>query len=170
MNKCVTAVSIAAGLAAAAPPASAAKIVFRGAMVVESASEACGVLPYIEQGALFATAYRPADLGSNGPSTTVLSLDGTVDAADYVVWRVVLEDGSLSGEYQPVNGLSLNFEEIKLKESSSRMRLLEQTPSTLTATSKFVFMRARIRDFGGAPECTLTFRAALTLDKSTPKL
>ena len=170
MNKFMTALSIAAGLAVAAPPASAAKVVFRGAMVVESASEACRVLPYIEQGALFATAYRPADFGSNGPSTTVLSLDGTVDAADYVVWRVILEDGKLTSEYQPVNGLSLNFEEIKFKEFSSRMRLLEQTPSTLTATSKFVFLRARIRDFGGASECALTFRAALTLDKSTPKL
>ncbi len=169
MNSFVTALLIAAGLCAGAgPPAVAATVVFRGAMVVASASEACGILPYIEQGALFSTVYRPADIGTNGPSTTVLSLDGTFDAADYVVWRVVIEDGSLSGEYQPVDGLSLNFEEVR--EFSSRMRLLEQTPSTLTAKSKFVFMRARIRNFGGVAQCTVTFRAALTLDKSTPKL
>jgi hypothetical protein len=176
MRRLTTATLVAAGLAAMTTCASAATYDLQGTIGVETATAACGILPYVEQGNLFKVLYRPAGLGDNGNSTALLVSTGDIngDSIDGIIAILVgfmIEPGSLTATYQtarasevkPTEALALNF-----TRYSVAMRLVEQTPPILTRNTKLVTMRLQIRKFGNVSQCTVTFRGLLRLGKSTP--
>ena len=65
MRKSIAALLMTVASVGAVTPASAAAVLFGGVLGIETASSACGILPYSEQGTLFNAAYRPAGVGTN---------------------------------------------------------------------------------------------------------
>lgn len=174
MRRSIAAFMVAAGLAGAGTPAVAAKVIFSGVMAIESASTACGILPYVEQGNLLRAVFKPAGVGTNGASTALLLQysDLVSGFTDLLVSGFMIERGTLDTSFRnanatqvtPTNSLSLNFETYV-----AQMRRLEQFPATIVSSTKFVTMRLQIRNFGKVAQCIVTFRGIIS-DKATPKL
>ena len=161
MHRLLTALIAIVVVAGAASSASAAKIVFKGSAIVEAASTECGAAALARGKStpfLFEAAFRPAGLGSNGPATnlqcTQAGREDTMEIYGFV--------GSLKSTFQPVDGLRVALgEATAVQNFSANVRLLEQQPSTLTNTTKFIFMRWQVRNFGNIAGCRVTLRAAL---------
>jgi hypothetical protein len=148
------------------PDAMAASVVFKGAIAIESATAACGILPYAEQGNLFTVAYRPKDVGTNGTSTTLRLSRGGATFTDLQTTIMVctLIDAGLTTSFQ--NSHCAEFVSAQDLSSSSKqfvspLRLLRQAPATLAETTKFVSMRLQFRGFGNVAGCTVTLQGVL---------
>jgi hypothetical protein len=171
MRRTVATLLGAIGMSGVMTPASAAAVLFTGVTVVESASSACGILPYVEQGALFRTVYRPAGAGTNGQSTSLIMVPATANFTDLVITSFTLVNASLDASFREVDvvqitstkRLSLNFEEFV-----ASMRLLQQTPGDVDGAD-FLALRLQVRTFGNVANCTVTLRGILS-GKATPKL
>ncbi len=151
-----------AALTLGALPAAAEAIQFRGEMGVASASTACGILPYIEQGNLFRAVYKPAGLGSNGPSSA-LSLQITFP--DILVSSFTLADGKFGPATQSVAAVQVEPSpegSYEVENYTAQLRVPEQNPATLTDATKLVALRMQIQQFGNVAGCTVTFRSVLS--------
>lgn len=166
MNRLMAALMIAAtGLAVAPTSASATKVVFKGAMGIESTTSACGILPYLEQTNLLKVVYMPAGLGTNGPAASVLVMKDVLVSSflDLMISSFLTQEG-LGPTYAPAtaatatsgDNFSLNF-----TEYTARVRALRQDPRTLTEQTKLVTLRLQIQNFGNVAGCVVTLRGVL---------
>jgi hypothetical protein len=169
MRRLLTALIAVAGLAGAATSASAATVVFKGRAVVVGVSTACAasastVAPaassILELHDYCEIQFRPRGLGSNGPATHLMSETAEDDRHKPTLFT--LDNGSLNGTFQAVDALQIALgDQTPTLTYQARIRLLQQTPSTLTNATKFVMFTAQIRNFGGISGCTATLRTAL---------
>jgi hypothetical protein len=167
MRHLLTTLIAAAGLAAAAQSAFAAPVVFKGTAIVESLSAQCSASspqqPQIYSaniGQGLHLEYKPFGLGSNG-SSAVLSVQGETDVSSWIEcheFEVAITTGQQG--IGDATRIALT-EKPPVQTYTVRMRLLSQTPATLSNATKFVILRGRITGVGNIPGCTLTFRAAL---------
>ncbi|MCB1377045.1 MAG: hypothetical protein KDK89_01545 [Alphaproteobacteria bacterium] len=173
MKRTLLSLLAAAGITATASGALAAPVKFSGTMIVEQTTSACGILPYIEQGTLFHVSVRPANLGTNGPSTGVVLTSGfKVTFEDVIISSFKLATGYLDSTFKSMTATHAHIvEDLTLTiehEFLARMRLVSQRPATLTDTTPFVTMRLQIQKFANVPSCTVTAWVAAALDKPVP--
>jgi hypothetical protein len=128
---------------------------FFGSMVVESASAGCGILPFVEQDAVYRMSLKPGGIGSNGPDTEVSFVFHNI------TWAVVglhLANGSLPTGTATFIGGAISPQ--KTAAYSADISVPTQDPP-ISETSKQVFLRGSIAGVGGVATCTVGFRAAL---------
>jgi len=169
MHRLLTALIAVLGLAGAASSASAATVVFRGKGVIEKLSAECGAAGptkfagrseriFARNENITEWVFRPAGLGTNGASTYF-----TYQIPDVFITSFMLDNGSLNGTFKKVGASQIALDDpTPTLAYQARVRLLQQTPSTLANKTKFVFLRGQIRDVENITGCTLTFHAALS--------
>jgi hypothetical protein len=169
VKRSIAALSIAISLSGIMTPVSADPI-FKGVVGIESATSACGILPYVEQGNLFRIVLRPANVGTN-PSVTDLIIDPMAKTFTDLIISSFKLNGSLNSTYQDVDvaqttsndQFSLNFETFGAKI------LMAEPASGIVDAADYVMLKLKIRRFGNVAHCTVTLRGVMT-DKATPLL
>ena len=165
MRRLPTTLIAAAGLAATVTAVSAAPVVFKGKAVIESLSTQCnsasptkGRFYTANPGQGLLIEYRPEHLGTNGASTH-MCVQGETDTS---AWLECSEFEVAIGTFQPATALHIALQDsTPILNYTAKVRVLAQKPATLTNKTKFVTLRAQIRDIGNIAGCTVTFHAAL---------
>ena len=169
VKRSLAALPIAICLSGTTTPVSADPI-FKGVVGIESASSACGILPYVEQGNLFRIVLRPANVGTN-PSVTDLIIDPMAKTFTDLIISSFKLNGSLNDSYQDVDvaqttsneQFSLNFETF-----SAKIQMPEPAAGIVDAAD-YVLLKLKVRRFGNVAHCTVTLRGIIS-EKATPLL
>jgi hypothetical protein len=147
-------VSTAVALAAAALPASAQTVEFRGTGTVIAKSKACEEAGWvIGEKTKPNMRYRPAKVGSNGKPTAI--------AMHYPFWATsfVLAKGSLGSSFKPVIA-GATGSGTGVMEDGADVRVTSLSPSTITTKTGTVKIKGEVRGFD-VPGCVVTFDAKL---------
>lgn len=148
--------------------AGAAERLFKGALVLSSASSACrSLLPYIEQNAVFQLSYKPGGVGSNGPRSNfkVRLEDVLVSSFSFVAsqsgnWVVKVTE---IRDFAPaVKDAFPNFRTTGVYYYKSTLSIVEQQPAAIGLNTETAVLKGHVAGFGGVAGCQVDFRAALT--------
>lgn len=133
-----------------AQPVLAAKVTWRGSMCVTAVAAACPAGDWSIT--CYNMAYRPPNVGDNGPGTHFAFGDGSFR------YGMDLASGSLISTVQPVSQTSVTA--FGFTATGVTMKFTIHKPATLTAATKSVELAGTINNIDGEPGCNLTFGAA----------
>ena len=144
--------SAATVLVLLAQPAAAAKVTWRGNMCVTAFTAACPAGDW--ELACYSMAYRPPNLGDNGPNSLFAFGDETFRygmrlASGSLVGstnKAVTQTTVTTGGFSPPSGVTMRFS--------------TQSPATLTATSPNFYAAGVINNIDGYSGCNISFRAS----------
>lgn len=144
--------SAATVLVLLAQPVAAAKVTWRGNMCVTAFTAACPAGDW--ELACYSMAFRPPNLGDNGPNTLFAFGDeefryGMRLASGTLVGstpKTVTQTTITTGGFSPPSGVT--------------MRFATQSPASITTTTPNVFMTGVINNIDGYAGCNISFRAS----------
>jgi len=175
MNRSIPALLVAATiLTAGATPAWAPHYyTWDGLGVVRAPTTECtDSYMNIEAGRYLHVLYRPAGLGLNGKQASILMSSelaatdvppAASDGRSFVSGRFLM-NGPLTSAFQGARVSEVNASAMLALMSASynaRVRVLSQTPDTITARTKFATIELQIRNFGNVDGCSMNIIAVL---------